>query len=101
MAIRIAQKRCSDCGLIHSFRKPRSDAQLVKALRMIECPQCHPESLKKVCFACRLPYELVGHHADGMCNSCFVSYWRFLIKQRKFCEANPHMCPPLQSPETC
>lgn len=77
MALRIIQKRCEDCGRIHAFRRPKSDALAVKALRLVECPYCHPESLKNGCIACRLPYTLVGHHSDGMCNACVVSLWRY------------------------
>lgn len=74
---RVLSKRCDECGDIFSVRRPHRASQIARANLLIKCPICFPEHLKDVCGACRLPYALVGHHAQGMCNACVVDLFRY------------------------
>lgn len=73
--------RCPECWIIYSVRRPNQSLLISKIVAVVKCPHCHPEALKDVCAACRLPFSVVGvsgkrHHGKGLCFSCYQRYNR-------------------------
>jgi hypothetical protein len=82
MALHLLNIRCEECWHIYSVRRPNDSLLITAIVAAIRCPRCHPEALVNVCAACRLPFALFPHHADGMCFTCFQRQRRFLALQR-------------------
>lgn len=82
MSFHIFLKRCDECWYIYQIRRPKTDTTFVRVIQRARCPYCHPEDLDQACISCRLPYDIVGHHADGMCQTCYISLYRYKKQQR-------------------
>jgi hypothetical protein len=77
MAMHFLNKRCDECDIIYSVRRPRNPNQVAAVVALIRCPYCHPEALKDVCGACRLPSSVFPIHSNGVCGPC--ARWQFYL----------------------
>jgi hypothetical protein len=78
MAMHFLNKRCDECDRIYSVRRPRNPNQVAAVVALIKCPICHPEALKDVCGACRLPASIFPIHSNGVCGPC--ARWQFYLR---------------------
>lgn len=73
MAFHVLKIRCEECGELYAVRRPNLTALIPKIVPVVGCPRCHPERLKEVCAACRLPFSVVKRHTENECFTCFQS----------------------------
>lgn len=66
-----------ECGHRTFLRKPNSERLVVRVLRLAKCLTCNPDQYKEVCGGCHLPLSAVGHHSEGLCNTCVVREFRY------------------------
>ena len=77
--------RCDECRLIYAVRRPKDTLLISKILALVQCPVCHPEALKDVCAACRLPFALFPHHADELDFTCYQRLRRVALQGTDAC----------------
>ena len=71
MSLHFINIRCDECQELYAVRRPRYSGHIPAIVAAVRCPDCHPEALREVCAACRLPFAVIPIHGNEMCFSCF------------------------------
>lgn len=89
MSLHLLQLRCQDCDELYFVGKPNRTILIVRIVRLSKHIDCHPEHVADICGGCRLPWGVVEHHSNGLCNKCVVREFRYNAINR----ITIHSCP--------